>query len=117
VFRNREIIVICRLCSTVQGCIHKFPDWPPGTRTANGTALCHQVQLYCYSVSLSSEFCHNHLCCFSSVYCCCLFHYRLDPEILETLLYNGKILVEELQIIKEQPETRIAETYGISNLL
>jgi hypothetical protein len=21
-------------------CIQKFPDWPPGTRTANGTALC-----------------------------------------------------------------------------
>jgi hypothetical protein len=19
----------------------KFPDWPPGARTANGTALCH----------------------------------------------------------------------------
>jgi hypothetical protein len=25
----------------IRGCIHKFPDWPPGTRTANGTALCH----------------------------------------------------------------------------
>jgi hypothetical protein len=23
-----------------RGCIHKFPDWPPGARTANGTALC-----------------------------------------------------------------------------
>jgi hypothetical protein len=22
-------------------CIQKFPDWPPGARTANGTALCH----------------------------------------------------------------------------
>jgi hypothetical protein len=21
--------------------IQKFPDWPPGARTANGTALCH----------------------------------------------------------------------------
>jgi len=19
----------------------KFPDWPPGARTANGTAVCH----------------------------------------------------------------------------
>jgi hypothetical protein len=28
------------------GCIQKFLDWPPGARTANGTALCHQVQLY-----------------------------------------------------------------------
>jgi hypothetical protein len=25
----------------VGGCIQKFPDWPPGARTANGTALCH----------------------------------------------------------------------------
>jgi hypothetical protein len=25
----------------VQDCIQKFPDWPPGARTANGTALCH----------------------------------------------------------------------------
>jgi hypothetical protein len=25
----------------VRGCIQKFPDWPPGPRTANGTALCH----------------------------------------------------------------------------
>jgi hypothetical protein len=22
-------------------CIQKFPDWPPGARTANGTTLCH----------------------------------------------------------------------------
>jgi hypothetical protein len=29
----------------VRGCIQKFPDWPPGERTANGTALCHCVQL------------------------------------------------------------------------
>jgi len=25
----------------IRGCIQKFPDWPPGTRTANGPALCH----------------------------------------------------------------------------
>jgi hypothetical protein len=25
----------------VRGCMQKFPDWPPGGRTANGTALCH----------------------------------------------------------------------------
>jgi hypothetical protein len=40
------------------------------------------VQLYRYFVSQSSEFCsHNPLCCFTtSVYCCCLFRYRLSPE-------------------------------------
>jgi len=25
----------------IRGLIRKFPDWPPGERTANGTALCH----------------------------------------------------------------------------
>jgi hypothetical protein len=25
----------------IRGCIQKFPDWPPGARAANGTALCH----------------------------------------------------------------------------
>jgi hypothetical protein len=25
----------------IRGFIQKFPDWPPGTSTANGTALCH----------------------------------------------------------------------------
>jgi hypothetical protein len=29
------------LCVTVRGYIQKFPDWPPGARTANGTAFCH----------------------------------------------------------------------------
>jgi hypothetical protein len=65
----------------IRGCIQKFPDWPPGARTANDTALCHYVQLCRYFVSQSSEFCrYNPLCCFSSVYCCCLFLYRLSPE-------------------------------------
>jgi hypothetical protein len=46
----------------IQGCIQKFPDWLPGARTTNGTALCHYVQLYHYFVNQSSEFCcHNPL--------------------------------------------------------
>jgi hypothetical protein len=50
-----------------QGFIQKFLDWPPGARTANATALCHYVQLYCYFVSQCSEFCHhNPSCCFST---------------------------------------------------
>jgi hypothetical protein len=67
----------------IRGCIQKFPDWPPGARTANGIALCHYVQLYRYFVSQSSEFGrHNPLCCFStSVYFCKhLFPYRLSPD-------------------------------------
>jgi hypothetical protein len=28
-------------CDAVRGCIQKFPDWPPGASTANGTALRH----------------------------------------------------------------------------
>jgi hypothetical protein len=27
--------------TVVRGCIQKFPGWPSGARTANGTALCH----------------------------------------------------------------------------
>jgi hypothetical protein len=66
----------------VRGCTQKFPDWPPGVRTANDTALCHYVQLYCYFVSQSSEFCcHNPLCCFSTSVYFCLFRYRASPEI------------------------------------
>jgi hypothetical protein len=53
--------------TAIQGCIQKFPDWPPGSRTANGTALCHYVQLCRYFVSQSSEFCrHNPLYCFTT---------------------------------------------------
>jgi hypothetical protein len=25
----------------LRGCVQNFTDWPPGARTANGTALCH----------------------------------------------------------------------------
>jgi hypothetical protein len=28
-------------CFNIWGCIQKFPDWPPGARTVNATALCH----------------------------------------------------------------------------
>jgi hypothetical protein len=31
----RALKIIIRMC------IRKFPDWPPGARTANGTARCH----------------------------------------------------------------------------
>jgi hypothetical protein len=65
----------------VRECIQNFPDWPPGARTANGTAFCQWVQLYRYFVSQSSEFCrHNPLCCFSTSVYCCLFRYRPSPE-------------------------------------
>jgi hypothetical protein len=51
----------------IRRCIQKFPDWPPGARSANGTALFHQVQLYRPFVSQSNEFCcYNPLCCFST---------------------------------------------------
>jgi hypothetical protein len=26
---------------TLQGCIQKFPDWPPRVRTVNDTTFCH----------------------------------------------------------------------------
>jgi hypothetical protein len=63
--------------------IQKFPHRPPGARTANGTALCHQVQLYRYFIYQSNEFYrHNPLCCFSTSNTKCkrIFRYRLSPE-------------------------------------
>jgi hypothetical protein len=31
-----------RITKEIRGCIQKFPYWPPGARTANGTGLCHR---------------------------------------------------------------------------
>jgi len=69
--------------SDIRECFQKFPHWPPRVRTANCKALCHQVQLHCYFVSQSSEFCHcNPLCCFSTSNTKgkCIFHYQLSLE-------------------------------------
>jgi hypothetical protein len=82
--RTYNFLVGFHLWLLIRGCIQKFPDWPPGARTANGTAFFHHMQLYRYFVSQSSEFCrHNPLCCFStSVYCCCCCLLRYDSYIL-----------------------------------
>jgi len=32
---------VWRFSRIIRGCIQKFPDWLPGARTVNGTALCH----------------------------------------------------------------------------
>jgi hypothetical protein len=46
-FRMAAILLLLILGSykarrkVVGGCIQKFPDWPPGLRTSNGTDLCH----------------------------------------------------------------------------
>jgi hypothetical protein len=81
--------------ANIRRCIQKFPDWPPGARIANGTALCHWVQLYRYFVSQSSELCcRNPLSCFStSVYCCKrIFRCRLSPETFGyTLIATQKL--------------------------
>jgi hypothetical protein len=42
-----DLQLVCWLVSCIgsfvliRGCIQKFPDWPPGAGTANGTAVCH----------------------------------------------------------------------------
>jgi len=36
-----ETSVIIPLRQDIPGYIQKFPDWPPGMRTANGKAVCH----------------------------------------------------------------------------
>jgi hypothetical protein len=113
----------------IRRCIQKFPDWTSGARTANGTALCHWVQLYRYFVSQSSEFCRNNpLCCFSTgdYYCCCLFRYRLSPEtfgytlILFTVFIHigGSFLSRIVMYILRsvQNQTQIYVLHGLSKL-
>jgi hypothetical protein len=64
----------------IRGCIQKFPEWLPGARTANGTALCSCIAILW--VSLVSFVAKNPLYCFSTnVYCGKgIFRYRLSPE-------------------------------------
>jgi hypothetical protein len=38
---NNNIYIYIKF--TILGCIQKFPDWPPGARTANGRDLCESV--------------------------------------------------------------------------
>jgi hypothetical protein len=39
--RSWGMLYMKRVNIRIRECIQKFPDWPPGARTANGTALCH----------------------------------------------------------------------------
>jgi hypothetical protein len=97
---NKDSVSENMVQKTIREYIQKFPDWPPGARTENGTALCHKVQLYSYFVSQSSEFCpHNPLCIFStSVYCCYLFRYRLSPETSGyTLVHPSTLVLHSMQ--------------------
>jgi hypothetical protein len=38
---NGVVVVVLCVCVCVGWCIQMFPHWPPGARTANGTALYH----------------------------------------------------------------------------
>jgi hypothetical protein len=40
-FKNMQNQINNSSFQCLQRCIQKFQDWPPGARTANGTALCH----------------------------------------------------------------------------
>jgi hypothetical protein len=93
----------CLIQREIRGCIQKFPDLSPRARTANGTALCHKVQLYRYFVSQSSEFCrHNPFCCVStSVYCCKrIFRYRLGPETFGYTLLRPHFYLQLLYYLR-----------------
>jgi len=85
----------------IRGCIQKFPDWPPGAKTANGTAVCHYMQLYRYFVSEYSEFCrHNTLCCFSTSNTKgkIIFRYSVRKR-LDTPLDNDAFLTEHVNVV------------------
>jgi hypothetical protein len=70
---------------SIWGCIQKFPDWLPGARTANVTALCHYVQLYRYIVNQSSEFCRHNPLLLNE---CLLFISLLSTKLLVTPSYS-----------------------------
>jgi hypothetical protein len=98
-------------------CIQKFPDWPPGARTASGTPLCHYMQLYGYFVNKSSEFCrHNPLHCFSTnnTKCKRTFRYQLSRETSGYTLVHAKGQKAELGYVTEIANIRadIALGYG-----
>jgi hypothetical protein len=107
---------VCNVCLYVltyaRRCIQKFSDWPPEARTTNGTALCHQVQLFCYIVSQSSEFCHHSfLCCFptSVYYCKRTFHYDSVRKHLDTPSYVFiSVKYTELKLYTFSPPAPVA---------
>jgi hypothetical protein len=85
------------------------------------------VQLCRYFVSQSSEFCrHNPFCCFStSVYCCCLFRYRLSPEtfgyiliclVLPNDLFPSRIWTRSICIRLDSNATAQTKLYAIYTL-
>jgi hypothetical protein len=95
-------------------CIQKFPDRPPGARTANGMTLCHYVQLYRYFVSQFSEFCHhNPLRCFLTSVCCCkrIFRYRLSPETFGYTLINRSPVSKSFQCYRNDNK---CETWSLA---
>jgi len=74
----------------IRGCIKKFPDWPPGARTANGTAFCHASwSIAILWVSLLS-FAAIALCVASQrmfIFCKRIFHYDSVRKLLDTASY------------------------------
>jgi hypothetical protein len=80
-------------------CVQKFPDWPPGARTANGIGSLPLGASYCYFVSQSSEFYrHNPLCCFStsSTKGKRIFPYDSVRELLDSPSYIVSLAVNKL---------------------
>jgi hypothetical protein len=107
----------------IRGYIEKFPDWPLGARTENGTALYYYLQLYRYFVGQSSKFYrHNSLCYFSASVCCCcccccccLIRYRLN--LVYTLVYYGHWLFDFREIRHEYHATEFSTILILFNRL
>jgi hypothetical protein len=75
------------ICRNIRGYIQKFPDWPPGMRTANGkTAVtsCSCIAILC--VSLVS-FAAITLCVASQRVFIFILHFVIDSvqKLLDTL--------------------------------
>jgi hypothetical protein len=81
----------------------KFPDWPPGARTANGTVLC--LQSYHYFVSRSNEFCRHNLCVASQrVFIFVVVYFVMDSvrKLLDTPSYLSVTLNKPVFLLPQK---------------
>jgi hypothetical protein len=83
---------------------------PPGARTANGTALCHRVQLYRYFVSQSSESCRHNTFVLLLSQCLLSFRYRLSTETFGYTLVNCTIH-EVFGLLRSPSQGRLNECH------
>jgi hypothetical protein len=77
-----EMFSVTFTCGSSCPCSYHTRVYPEVSELAAWSENCKWYSSLPLGVSQPSEFCcHNTLCCFSTtLYCCCLFRYRLSLE-------------------------------------